>query len=75
MIHEYDLECPYCWHFNNIDPLKNGLEEGYFNGFCYDSNNITIHETCEVCKKDFIVNLTLKLEPNFTIKNISKKSV
>lgn len=72
MLNEYDLECPYCGNFNDIETFKNNLESEYLLGSYHGEYDTCFHETCEVCEKDFIVNLTLKLEPNFTITKISK---
>lgn len=72
MLNEYDLECPYCGHFNNIETLKNDLESDYLLGSYHGEDYDIFQITCEECEKDYLVDLSIKFEPNFTVKGISK---
>lgn len=71
MIHEYELDCPYCGNFNNIETFKNNLEIYSLLDSSYDLDT-SIQITCEACKKDFFVDLSIELEPKLIIKKTHK---
>lgn len=66
MLDEYDLVCPYCGHFNNIETFKNDLDIDTLLDNSYDVDT-RIKVTCEECEKEFFADLRIELEPKLII--------
>lgn len=58
MIFNKDFKCPYCGKDNNIEKIKEYLEDAYFSDKLHDKKEVP----CEYCKKKFEIKSEVKIE-------------